>query len=209
VVLFYIKQDFPMETDAALLNAARMMDEEALVKIFDLYASSLYGYAFRLCGDAVTADQIVGDVFAKLLEQLFAGHGPTANLRSYLYEATYHCMVDETRYSQRRVPLEATDVLQQHTESAFLLLEDHILFEQIMLAIRNRLTDDQRHVIVLRFLEEFSLRETAAIMGKTVDHVKVIQNRAIAALRKSIDGKGIKKARPVPKFKNISKALGI
>jgi RNA polymerase sigma-70 factor (ECF subfamily) len=35
----------------------------------------------------------------------------------------------------------------------------------------------------LRFLEGMSVRETAEIMGKREDHVKVIQNRAINALR--------------------------
>jgi hypothetical protein len=44
---------FQMETDATLLNAARIMDEDALIKIFDRYASALYNYAFRLCGDSV------------------------------------------------------------------------------------------------------------------------------------------------------------
>jgi RNA polymerase sigma-70 factor (ECF subfamily) len=154
----------------------------------------------------VTADQIVGDVFAKLLDQLSVGNGPTANLRSYLYETTYHQIIDETRYSRRRVPLEAVDWLQPSTDSAFLRLEDRIVFEQIVHVMRNELTDDQRHVIILRFLEEFSLRETAAIIGKTVDHVKVIQNRAIAALRKSLEGKGKKRKVVSPaRLRNISK----
>lgn len=184
-----------METDATLLNAARNMDEDALVEIFDRYASALYNYAYRLCNDPVIADQIVGDVFAKLLEQLSAGHGPTANLRSYLYETTYHRLVDEARYLRRKVPLEVADWLPQSPDLAYSRSEDRIMFEQIVNAIRHDLTDDQRHVIILRFLEEFSLRETAAIMGKTVDHIKVIQNRAIAALRKSLEGGGKKKTR--------------
>jgi RNA polymerase sigma-70 factor (ECF subfamily) len=184
-----------METDATLLNAARNMDEDALVEIFDRYSSALYNYAYRLCNDPVVADQIVGDVFAKLLEQLSAGNGPTTNLRSYLYETTYHRLVDEARYLRRKVPLEVADWLPQSSDSAYLHSEDRIMFEQIVNAIRQDLTDDQRHVIILRFLEEFSLRETAAIMGKTVDHIKVIQNRAIAALRKSLEGGGKKKTR--------------
>jgi DNA-directed RNA polymerase specialized sigma24 family protein len=73
-----------METDLSLLDAAKKMDQGALVKIFDLYATPLYNYALRLCGDPGTADQIVGDVFVRLLDQLAAGKGPTANLRSYL-----------------------------------------------------------------------------------------------------------------------------
>jgi RNA polymerase sigma-70 factor (ECF subfamily) len=82
------------------------------------------------------------------------------------------------------------------------------MLEQVVHAIRNDLTNDQRHVIILRFMEEFSLRETAAIIGKTVDHVKVIQNRAIAAIRKSLDGKGRRVTAP-PRVRNISKALRV
>jgi RNA polymerase sigma-70 factor (ECF subfamily) len=61
-----------------------------------------------------------------------------------------------------------------------------MMFDLILKAIQDELTDDQRHVIVLRFMEEFSLQETAAILGKKVNHVKVIQNRALAKLRKAI-----------------------
>ena len=185
------------------------MDKDALVRIFDLYSSALYNYALRLCGDPVLADQIVGDVFAKLLDQLSVGNGPTANLRSYLYETTYHRIIDEGRTSQRQAPLEVTDWLPQSTDSAFLRLEDQILFEQVVRAIRTELTADQRHVIILRFLEEFSLRETAAIIGKKVEHVKVIQSRAMARLRKSLAQKGMKKAVFSSRIENIPKTVGV
>src|SRR5919106_1126065 len=91
-----------METELSLLDAAKRMDKEALVKIFDLYATSLYRYALRLCGDVLMADHIVGDVFAKLLDHLASGNGPRSNLRSYLYQTAYHIIVDEARSSQRR-----------------------------------------------------------------------------------------------------------
>ena len=92
-----------MEADSELLDKARELDKDAIVKIFDLYASPLYRYAWRLCGDPLLADQIVGDVFAKLLDQFSSGKGQRADLRSYLYEITYHQIVDEARYSKRRV----------------------------------------------------------------------------------------------------------
>jgi hypothetical protein len=94
-----------METDHTLLDSARKMDKDALVKIFDLYSSGLYKYALRLSNHLVMADHIVGDVFAKLLDQLAAGNGPKDHLRSYLYEMTYHQMIDEARHSRRRVSL--------------------------------------------------------------------------------------------------------
>lgn len=64
-----------------------------------------------------------------------------------------------------------------------------MLFKTVLRAIRNDLTDDQRHVIILRFLEGFSIKETALITGKKINNVKVIQNRAIAALRKALDNR--------------------
>lgn len=175
-----------MEVDLPLLEAARGMDKEALIKIFDLYASPLYNYALRLCRDPLEADQIVGDVFAKLLEQLSAGNGPSNNLRSYMYETAYHIVVDRARNSRREAPLEAVDFIRSDEPSAMPNFEDQILFETVIRAIKNQLTEDQRHVIILRFLEGFSLRETAQIIGKEVYNVKVIQNRGVAKLRKAL-----------------------
>jgi RNA polymerase sigma-70 factor (ECF subfamily) len=176
-----------MEADFALLDAARTMNVEALTKIFDLYSRPLYKYAFRLCNDAGLADQIVGDVFSRLLEHLSAGQGPRANLRSYLYETAYHVVIDEARYSHRAIAIEVIDFVQHDGYSTHAAVENRVLFETVRRAIQNDLTEDQRHVVVLRFLEGFSLKETAAIMGKNVGSVKVIQNRAIAALRKALD----------------------
>ena len=173
------------EADISLLDAARGMDREALIKIFDLYASPLFNYALRLCHDPIEADQVVGDVFAKLLDQLSTGNGPSNNLRSYLYEMAYHLVVDRARNWRREAPLETVDFVRTDGPGST-SFEDRILFETVIMAIKNHLTEDQRHVIILRFLEGFSLRETARIIGKEVYNVKVIQNRGVAKLRKAL-----------------------
>jgi RNA polymerase sigma-70 factor, ECF subfamily len=178
-----------MKTEIPLLEAARQMDREALIEIFDLYSSSLYNYALRLCSDPLRADHVVGDVFAKLLEQWSVGSGPNSNLRSYLYETTYHLVVDEARYSHREAPLEMVDFLRSDGSSTLINLENRVLFDAVIMAVKKELTEDQRHVIILRFLEGFSLRETADIMGKEVYNVKVIQNRGVAKLRKVLSHK--------------------
>ena len=196
-----------METELILLNAAKQMDKEAIVKIFDLYSSRLYNYALRLCRDPALADHVVGDVFAKLLEQLAAGKGPRLNLRSYLYEMTYHLIVDESRSSIRRAPLEALASLKPDFRAGQLGSEEQILLEKVLAAIQHELTDDQRHVIILRFLEEFSLRETAAILGKGVSHVKVIQSRALAKLRKVFEYSELVAAASLPRVEDASQTL--
>ena len=108
-----------MDTDHSLLNSAKLMDKEALVKIFDRYSVPLYRYALRLCGDPLQADHVVGDVFAKLLEQFAAGKGPRDNLRSYLFESTYHRVID-------RVPFDRTLDLPRSRARASSRNESHV-----------------------------------------------------------------------------------
>ena len=175
-----------MENDNDLLKAARAKNKEALEKIFELYSSALYRYALSLGCDALTADQATGDVFVKLMEQLELGKGPETNLRSYLYQMTYHQIIDQGRASRKSAPLETADVREQDENSPALMTENKMMFGLILKAIQNELTDDQRQVIILRFIEEFSLRETADILGKNVNHIKVIQNRALNKLRKAM-----------------------
>lgn len=174
------------EADRTLLDAARRMDGDALVEIFDLYAPALYKYVLRVCRDALMADHIVGDVFAKLLEHLSAGKGPSTNLRSYLYEIAYHLVLDESKYSHRSEPIEVVDFIHYDAYPTYVSAENRILFESVLQAIENRLTDYQRHVVILRLLEGFSVKETAAIVGKKAGAVKVTQTRALAILREAL-----------------------
>jgi len=176
-----------MEVDAQLLDSARRFDKDALIRIFDLYSSPLYHFALRLSGDPVLADHVVGDVFGKLLDQFSLGKGPTRNLRSYLYECTYHQIIDEKKLSRCRAPMEVVEWLWQDPNTSYASLENRLLFQQVGQAMRTCLTADQRHVVILRFLQGCSLRETASITGKSVGNVKVIQGRAILALRKTLE----------------------
>jgi RNA polymerase sigma-70 factor (ECF subfamily) len=171
----------------ALLKAAQKLDEDALTAIFDEFAPAIYKYTLRLCHDPIVADNIVGDVFAQLLEQFAAGKGPRTNLRSYLYQTAYHLVVDRSRYNQHTAPLEiAVDMNEKGQQSTQTQIEERVLMEALVSAMNAELTEDQRHVVILRFLEDFSLKETAEIIGKDVNNIKVIQNRGIAKLRKAL-----------------------
>jgi RNA polymerase sigma-70 factor, ECF subfamily len=177
--------------ESVLLQDVRRMDAEALTQVFDQYAPAIYKYALRHCGNAIVADQIVGDVFEKLLEKLSQGNGPGSNLRSYLFEMAYHTMVDEIRHARRTTPIEMAESARASGNSTAATVEERTLLETILRAIQNNLTEDQRQVVFLRFMEDFSVKETALIMGKKVGNVKVIQNRAVSAIRRALMHQGI------------------
>ena len=170
--------------ETTLLKAARELDQVALAQIFDLYASPIYSYLLRLCHDSELADQIVGDVFSKLLEKLVEGKGPRTNLRSYLYQIAYHLFIDQTRYNQHIAPIEIVEYFSGDSDTVQDEIENRALLDAVLLAINNDLTNDQRHVIILRFLEGMDLKETAKIVRKSVNNVKVLQSRGIEKLRK-------------------------
>jgi RNA polymerase sigma-70 factor (ECF subfamily) len=171
--------------DSALLNAARKMDRTALAVIFEQYAPALYKYALRLCDDPAEADDVVGDVFSQLIDHLKRGKGPRDNLRSYLYQIAYHKVIDRSRQRKHTAILDDSMASGPDGAPSSQQEQDEQL-DELQLAISRHLTEDQRHVIVLRFMEHFSLQEIAQITGKDINNVKVIQNRAVARLRQSL-----------------------
>jgi len=173
-----------VKDEAELLKAAKRLDQTALTAIFDQYAPAIYGYILRLCHNPEQADQIVGDVFSKLLDKLADGKGPRTNLRSYLYQIAYHLFIDQTRYNQHIAPIEIVEYLSGDPTTVQDEIENRALLDTVLLAINNDLTIDQRHVIVLRFLEGMDLKETANILGKSVNNIKVIQNRGLEKIRR-------------------------
>jgi RNA polymerase sigma-70 factor (ECF subfamily) len=176
-----------MVEDAALLEAARKLDRNALVAIFEQYAPPLYKYALRLSGDPAEADDVVGDVFSQLIDHLKRGKGPRDNLRSYLYQIAYHKVVDGSR--QRKHTAALDDSIPSGPDAApSSQQEDNEQLRELQLAISRYLTEDQRNVIVLRFMEHFSLQEIVEITGRDINNVKVIQSRAVARLRQALSG---------------------
>ncbi len=178
-----------MADESVLLEAARRRDPQAVARIFDEFAPPLFRYALRLCHDPAEADQIVGDVFAQLLEQITAGKGPRTNLRAYLYQITYHVIVDHARDESHVSPMDEALNLPDGAMSVAGQVEEQELLKELEAAVANGLTGEQQHVIMLRFVEGFSLQETANITGKKVNAVSVLQNRAIAKLRQVLDKK--------------------
>lgn len=178
-----------MKDETAAFQAARSLDPAALEGIFDEYAPALYKYLLRLGLGSQEADQTVGDVFARVLEKLSEGKGPQTNVRSYLFQIAYHLVVDHARDRGRAAPLDVAETVKEDSKTIQAQTEEKILFESLSIAMREELTDEQRTVIVLRFQEDFSLQETAEIIGKNVNAVKALQNRAINKLREAMSRK--------------------
>jgi len=145
--------------------AGKYLDEETLTAIFDQFSPTLYKYALRLCHDPGVADNIVGDAFAELLEQFATGNGPRLYPRLYLYQAAYGSIVKYLREGQpnpsAKPVVSAADQSQPRDDK-----------EASISALKDELTEDQSHVLILYFLEDFNLNEIAEILGKSVGEIR-------------------------------------
>ena len=175
-----------MQGETAITSATGSLGQEALDGIFDEYAPVLYKYLLRLGLGSQEADQAVGDVFARLLDKLVEGKGPRKNLRAYLFQIAYHLVVDDARNRQRTAPLDVVDTIKKDTKQVQAQTEHKILLENLSGVMERELTEDQRNIIILRYQEDFSLKETAEIIGKNVNAVKALQSRAIKKLRQAM-----------------------
>jgi RNA polymerase sigma-70 factor (ECF subfamily) len=167
-----------------LLELARRFDQDALAEIYDRFNGPIYHYSLRLLGDATHAEDCAADTFSRLLHALQGGGGPTGNLKGYLFRSAHNWIVDHFR---RTPPLPLDQELDlvhpdagPHDEA-----EQRILQGKVRRALR-LLTDEQRQVIALRFIEGWELEEIASCLEKPIGAVKGLQHRAVAALRKML-----------------------
>jgi RNA polymerase sigma-70 factor, ECF subfamily len=175
-----------MDREKALLANARQLNRDALTEIFELHAPALYKFVYRLYQDAGLADQLVGFIFERFVQELSDSRYPIINLRVYLYEIAYGIIKGDIHFTY---PLSPTERIARMNDwwTNELGAEEKRLLSDIHTAMTYSLKADQRNVVILRFIEGFSLKETAKITGKKINNIKVIQNRAIIALHKAVD----------------------
>lgn len=173
--------DIPEED--RLLDAAQRGSQDAVMQIYEHYFPAIYQFIRLRVEDAATAEDIASDVFLRLVEALRGENPPRHSLRGWLFQVARNELY---RHFGRAKPM-ITDALEDWLETS----DDHDPEVQLIRTLdveRARrvirmLGDEQQEVLILRFGQALSLKETADIMGKTVSAIKSLQFRAVDALR--------------------------
>lgn len=169
--------------EITLLQRARRFDREALAEIYDKHSPEIFRYAYRLTGSVEEAEECVSETFTRLLQALYHGRGPKTYLRAYLFRTAHNWITDQyRRQAPPKLSLE-TDYLPHDQPLISQSADDKFERERVRAALR-LLTPDQRQVIVMRFIEDWSNEEIAQAINKPVGAVKALQHRALGTLRK-------------------------
>ena len=171
-----------------LLARAQKLDQQALATLHDQLYPQVYRYLCYRLDDPQACEDIASEAFLRLLDVLNRKGNQIQNVRSWLLGTANHLVNDHYRRRYRR----KVDNLDDHDRLPSDLSPekevDQTFLRREVREAMHQLTPDQQNVIALRFSQELSLEETAQVMGKTVNAVKVLQFRAIAALRRQMDG---------------------
>lgn len=175
-----------------ILKRARRMDLEALAKIHDQHYPEVYRYVRYRLEDEQLCEDITSEVFLRLLNALNDRRGPNKSLRGWLLGTASNLVNDHLRqrYSRQVENVEAGEASEalQNGQSASPehTLDERWQHQEVRHAIQ-KLTNEQQHVLALRFAEQLSLEETASIIGKSVTAVKGLQFRALNSLRRLLE----------------------
>ncbi len=168
-----------MEDELSLLERVKRRDPQALAEVHDRYFDQIYHYLRYRLNDAQAAEDIAGEVFLALIDALQRDKPPQTSLTGWLYAVARNLAADYLKKQVRTVPL-LEDIISDEPSLTDRVYLSH-LAPTLKQALR-QLTDEQQHVIALRFGQGLSLAETAEIMEKSVGAIKALQHRALASL---------------------------
>lgn len=180
------RKDQPLEqqtsTEANLIRLAQDVDPAAFGDLYRLHMEAIYRYVYARVGEVAEAENLTQSTFLKAWSALGSYRQQQVPFRSWLYRIAHNTLVDH--YRTRRAPdcsleeFELTD-----TES---VPDNHLIAQERQELLRralNRLRPTYQQVLTMRFLHGLDYPETAQALGRTVNAVRVLQYRALEALR--------------------------
>ena len=169
-----------------MLARALQLDQEALAAIYEQYSPGLYRYAYRQLGSLDLAEDCVAETFSRFLGALQRDKGPRQHLQAYLYRVAHNWITDRFRRNPPPVLPLTPELVDEGSPRVEKQVEIRMQTEYLRARL-SQLTPDQRQVIALKFLEDWSNQEIAAAMNKPVGAVKALQHRGLAALRRIME----------------------
>lgn len=172
-----------------VLTAAKQGDEWAWEHIYRSISGRLVGY-LTVRGAPDPEDQ-ASETLLQVARNISSFDGSEESFRSWVFVIAHRRLIDSRRSAGRRPDTTNLDIDQPvptgDVEEEAL---DRIAVAEIAHLLQ-RLTEDQREVIVLRLLVDLSLEQTAEVLGKRIGSIKALQRRAIANLRQHFESMGV------------------
>jgi RNA polymerase sigma-70 factor (ECF subfamily) len=171
----------------ALVERAQAGESEAFGLIYDRYVDTVFRFVYFRVGNRQLAEDLTSDTFLRALKRIGSFTWQGRDLGAWLVTIARNLVADHFKSGRYRLEVTTGDVLDADREdrgpegSPEAAVVDHITNVALLTAVK-QLNPEQQECIVLRFLQGFSVAETAQTMGKNEGAIKALQYRAVRAL---------------------------
>ncbi|HEB64607.1 MAG TPA: sigma-70 family RNA polymerase sigma factor [Chloroflexi bacterium] len=179
-----------LSDETALIRRAQQGDRAALAALHDQYYRAIYTYFATRLDVPQVAEDLTSEVFVRMVQKISKFRQTGRPLLAWLYTIARNLLTDYHRESrQNNAPLSLEEHLVAGTDNPARSAENSMAVDCLRKALEY-ITEEQRLVVVGKFLEGRPTREVARLLGKTEGAVKALQHRALAALRRAIEQEG-------------------
>jgi RNA polymerase sigma-70 factor (ECF subfamily) len=172
-----------VDGERTIIQDAVRGESSAFGILYDHYQPKIYRFVLFKVGQREEAEDLTHEVFMSAWQNIRTYRDFGFPFSSWLYQIARNRIIDHYRTKKISASLDAMDPEYFVTPAAApLILEEKLEFERVRNALR-KLKPEYQDVIIMRFIEELSLKETAAALGKTEGAVKLLQHRAMKSLQ--------------------------
>ena len=178
-----------VDDEARLIRRAKDGDPAAFAEIYDEHQPAIYRYIFYRVACEATAEDLCSEVFTRLVEHIDGFSYQGQPLIAWLYTIARNLINDHHRRGGRAEQVVLDETLEADVPDPEGMANLALNQERLAAALEE-LTDAQRQVILLRFLEGLDNRTVAQIVDKSYGAVKALQHRGLASLRRVMESGG-------------------
>jgi RNA polymerase sigma-70 factor, ECF subfamily len=174
----------PAEED--LIARAVQGEADAFGDLYERYLALVYRYVFYRVNDVAEAEDLTEQVFLKAWEALGHYQLRAVPFSAWLYRIAHNVVVDRHRTHKETLPLDGQLALREVASGPEDRLDWRETIESLTHAL-SQLSPIHQQVLTLRFISGLSHAETAWVLERSEEAVRVLQHRALGALRGLLD----------------------
>jgi RNA polymerase sigma-70 factor, ECF subfamily len=174
----------------ALVDRAKEGDARAFAALYDRYVDQTFAYVYRRVGHRQLAEDLVSDVFLRAYRRLSTFEWQGVDLGAWIMTIARNRVHDHFRSARFRLERPTEELRDDPAASGPEDPERVAVGRDLTRALGqalDRLKDEHREVVELRFVHDLSVVETAAIMDRSVGATKALQYRALRALASEVE----------------------
>lgn len=170
----------------ALVDRAREGDPDAFASLYDRYVERVYRFVlYRVQGDSSLAEDITSEVFLRALRKIRGFQWQGRDVGAWFLTIARNLVLDHFKSGRHRLEVLGVEAEGEQVVDAEDAALARVSARDLYKAI-SQLGGEQQEVIYWRFMQGYSVAETAAAMDKSEGAIKALQYRAVKALYKLV-----------------------